>query len=75
MKKSLRFRECARSVRIIFSNKMKTYIAQVEETSYGFVEVEAENEKEAGEKAIEAVQMGDAIWKNSQLEVGKIDLK
>lgn len=54
---------------------MKTYIAQVEETSYGFVEVEAENEKEAGEKAIEAVQMGDAIWKNSQLEVGKIDLK
>jgi hypothetical protein len=42
---------------------MNKYIAKVEEINYGFVEVEAENEKEASDKALEAVENGLAFWK------------
>lgn len=45
------------------------YRVDVNEKSYGFVEVEAASQKDAIAKAYEAEADGDAIWNNSDVEI------
>lgn len=53
----------------------KLYCVEIKETSCGFVEVKANNEKEAGEKAYEAWSNGYAQMVGSvSCEISKIEL-
>lgn len=58
------------------SNKinMNEYLVYVHEISGGRVNVRAENEKEAEEKAINAVMNGDTFWGDSETVVEEVKL-
>ena len=53
---------------------MNEYLVYVHETSGGRVNVQAENEKEAEEKAIDAVMDGKAFWGGSETVVEEVKL-
>lgn len=47
----------------------KTYQVSITETSYGFVEVEAESEDEALELANTEYENGNTIWNNGDVDM------
>ena len=52
---------------------MKKFIVNVEAVEYGWVEVEAENEDEARELALEAEAEGMINWGNSEICVCSVE--
>lgn len=49
------------------------YEVEIAEASYGIVEIEAENEEEAREKAIEEYHNGNVWWNSGDYEIGNVN--
>ena len=54
-------------------SKKKSYIVYIEETSYGYVEVEAESPQEAEELAEKQYMNGDIYWGDCDYDITNVE--
>ena len=52
---------------------MKKYQVNIKRIDYGFVEVEAKDEQEATDMASALEADGNAIWGDSEIEIGDVE--
>ena len=58
-----------RTINFANMSKKKSYIVYIKETSYGYVEVEAESPEEAEKLAEEQYMNGDIYWGDCDFEM------